>query len=103
MDSAVNFQKQKLEVGKYMVSRGVEGLRAHAPRSARESKEVVEVGYKIATEAMGLDKAGVTVNVGIMSIDDFDAELEHREKEERERQAVNATIVEDTAPATATS
>ena len=56
-DTISSFQADKLKAGKYMVGVGLQGIKDHQPRNARESKEVVETGYKIATEAMGLDKA----------------------------------------------
>ena len=61
-ETIASFQADKLKAGKYMVGVGLTGIQTHQPRNARESKEVVETGYKIATEAMGLDKANaVTV------------------------------------------
>lgn len=77
-DIVAEFQAKKLKVGQAMVAIGLQGIQAHPPRSARESKEVVDSGYKIATEAMGLDKPQNQINIQnntFMSIADFGDEI----------------------------
>lgn len=64
-ENIANFQAKKLRVGQFMVDKGVKTLSEKDPRNAREAKEVIEIGYKIATEAMELDKPQNNVNVQV--------------------------------------
>jgi hypothetical protein len=75
-ETIASFQADKLKAGKYMVSVGLKGIQSHAPRNARESREIIDSGYKIATEALGLDNPKIAIqnnNIqnNIMSLDDF--------------------------------
>lgn len=55
-ETIAKFQAKKLAVGQFMVDKGLKTLQEKDPRNAREAKEVIEVGYKISTEALELDK-----------------------------------------------
>jgi len=85
-DTIVEFQAEKLKVGKFLIGVGVQGITEHKPRTARESREVLDSGYKIATEAMGLNKPGTTVNIqnnqtNVMGMTDFVAAIKQRRNE----------------------
>jgi len=79
-NTIARFQAEKLSVGKYLVSEGIKGIKANPPKSAFVANLLVESGYKLSTQAMGLDKPDVQVNVGIMTIDQFVVEMQKRKE-----------------------
>lgn len=81
-DKIAEFQAQKLKVGTLLISKGVQAFQdgKMTPKTARESKELIETGYKIASEAMGVDKPGTQINIqnNFLSITDFIADIVKR-------------------------
>jgi hypothetical protein len=85
-DKIATFLADKLTTGLCMVELGTKGIYENPPQNARESKDLIELGYKIATEALGLN---VTKNIientqdkKLMSLDQFFLKMkEHTENE----------------------
>lgn len=88
-----DFQAEKLKIGKWMVGIGVKGLQDNPPTKAKEAKEIVKTGYKLATEAMGLDKPNVEFNLNqqnnYLTLDQLFANIERKAEEERKLEENN--------------
>lgn len=86
-DTIASFQADKLKAGKYMIGVGLTGIKTHAPRNARESREIIDSGYKIATEAMGLNDPKVLIqnnqNINYISLNDFVKNIDKRIEEDQ--------------------
>jgi len=82
-DRIAKFQEEKLSIGKFLVGVGVKGIQEKPPRTAREAREILDSGYRISTEAMGLDKPQTQVNVQntTLSMHDFVAQMQKRREE----------------------
>lgn len=92
-EQIAEFQAEKLKIGKWMVGVGVKGIQEKPPRNSREAREIVDSGYKIASEALGLDKPGTQVNIqnnNFMSLSDFVGEMTKR-KASREQEKTAST------------
>jgi hypothetical protein len=92
-DKLAEFQAEKLKIGKFLIGVGVQGINEHKPRTAREAREVIDSGYKIATEAVGLDKPGATVNIQnntLLTMDSFVLAMKQR-MSERTTEHANST------------
>jgi hypothetical protein len=76
----IRFNHQKDLDGQKLIEKGLTGIRNTTVLSPRIGKELVEVGYKLRTEAMGLDKPGasVVVNNNILSVTDFAEAIQKR-------------------------
>lgn len=73
-DNVATFQADKVKAGKYVIAKGLKGIEKHEPRNARESKELVETGYAIATQGMGLDNPKNQINIqnnNFITLDEF--------------------------------
>lgn len=91
-DQIASFQAEKLKIGKWMVGVGVKGIQEKPPRNAREAREVIDSGYKIATEALGLDKPNTQVNIqnnNFMSLSDFVGQMQKRKEAREEGSGAN--------------
>lgn len=85
-ETIASFQADKLKAGKYMIGVGLKGIQTHTPRNARESREIIDSGYKIATEAMGLNDPKVLIQNNqtnnFLTMDEFVKNVNKRIEEE---------------------
>ena len=85
-ESVTEFQARKFHQGKQLTDRAMEVITDPTTFiSSRTAKELIDVGFKIQTEAMGLDDPKTVVNIQnntFMSLSDFVGEM-HRRRSER--------------------
>lgn len=87
-ESISQFQARKFHQGKQVTERAMEVINdPNTFVSSRTAKELLDTGFKIQTEALGLDKPGTQVNIQnntFMSLSDFVGEMAKRKQAREE-------------------
>ena len=85
-ESISQFQARKFHQGKQITDRAMEVINDPSTFiSSRTAKELIDVGFKVQTEALGLDDPKTQINIQnntFMSLSDFVGEM-HKRKEAR--------------------
>ena len=95
-ESVTEFQARKFYQGKQVTERAMEVINDPGTFiSSRTAKELLDIGFKIQTEAMGLDDPKTVVNIQnntFMSLSDFVGEMhKRRQSRDGESQKVDRT------------
>jgi uncharacterized protein YjcR len=88
-EQIANFQAEKLKIGKALIDASMTALEkeGNKPNGFKQVREGIVSGYKIATEAMGLDKPNTQINLNqqnnFLTLDQLFLNIEKRAGEEK--------------------
>jgi len=87
-DKIASFLADKLTNGLHIVDVGMKGLGYRPPMNTRTSMQLIELGYKLSTEALGLNvPKNIVANTQdnkLISLDEFFKRMQERKEENEE-------------------